>query len=136
MELGNGIFRLSKVINNLLFTKKRGGKNARGQGATTAGMSIQLGDDDRAHWHAILERLGLVLGRLADGGVHDEDVLVGAHRLADLLHLLEQGLLLLVATGGVHDDDVVLFLAELVHAIPCDDHRVGLRVAAHDEEKR
>lgn len=61
-------------------------------------------------------------GRGGEGGRRREE--------RDLLHLVEEGSLLLVAARGVDDDNVVAGLLELLHALRRDLDGVALRVRA------
>ena len=65
---------------------------------------------------------------LALGGVEDEDDVVGLHRGADLLHLLEERRLLAVAPRSVDNDHFVALSLELLHAARRDLHWVRLGV--------
>src|SRR5437773_2345284 len=65
-------------------------------------------DDDARDLHGLVERARLRPRLLADLRVDDEELLVGLRDLEDLLHLLDEALLELVAARRVDDDDVAL----------------------------
>ena len=48
------------------------------------GVAVELGDEARADAHLALERARVVVRRLPDGRVHDEDDIVGLGELRDL----------------------------------------------------
>ena len=98
--------------------------------------AVQLGDDDGADVHGGLERPRLILRRLPDARVHDEDGHVWLHRLRHLPHLLEQRVLLLVTPRRVHDDQVVLLRLEALHAVSRDLRRIRLGVRAVKRDAR
>mmetsp|Transcript_170511 Transcript_170511/g.546902 ORF Transcript_170511/g.546902 Transcript_170511/m.546902 type:complete len:249 (+) Transcript_170511:867-1613(+) len=93
-------------------------------------MTIQLRHDDTPNLHSISKGLCLVVACLADVRIHHKDDVVGLDGFLNLLHLLEQGHLLLVPPARVDDDQVVLLEAEGVHALQGHGDRVRLRVAA------
>mmetsp|Transcript_45248 Transcript_45248/g.106175 ORF Transcript_45248/g.106175 Transcript_45248/m.106175 type:complete len:260 (+) Transcript_45248:888-1667(+) len=95
---------------------------------SSLGVAVELRHDHRPHAHRVLERAGLVVRSLTDGGVEHEDHVVRLHRGSDLLHLLEERGLLLVAPGGVDDDDLLALLLEHVHAVLRDLDGVALGV--------
>ncbi|GBE60472.1 branched-chain amino acid aminotransferase 4-amino-4-deoxychorismate lyase, putative [Babesia ovata] len=99
------------------------------QGATATGVPVELGDDHTTDVHRLVESGGLVVTGLTDMAVHDENDVVGFHRLVNEAHFLEQRLLLLVTTGGIDDDDVVLLLLELGHTFSSNPDGIGLAVA-------
>ena len=77
------------------------------EGRATAGVAVELGEDDAVVADAVEEQLGRGDGVLADHRVDDEQHLVGLHRVADVGGLLHQLRVDTEATGGVDDDDVV-----------------------------
>lgn len=54
---------------------------------------------------------------LPDGGVHDEDDVIGGDGRGHLAHFLEQLRLLLVPPRRVDNDDLVRLLLEVLHAL-------------------
>ena len=78
------------------------------QRRATAGVAVELGQDDAGEVDALLERLGRLDRGLADHRVDDEEDLVGLDRRADVGGLLHEVLVDGEAAGGVDDDDVVL----------------------------
>ncbi len=100
-----------------------------GQGRTTAGVTVELGEDHAVEADAVAEGLGGVDGVLTDHGVDDEQDLVGADRVPDVRGLLHHLGVDTEAAGGVHDHDVVdLGLGE-VDGVLGDLHRVADAVA-------
>ena len=96
--------------------------------AAALGVAVELRDDDGADVDGLVEAARLLVDGLALRRVQDEDDVVRLDGRADLLHLLEEGRLLLVAARRVHDDHLVLLGLELVDALLRDAHGVGLRV--------
>ena len=90
------------------------------QGGATAGVAVELGQDDAGEVDAIAERLGGDDGVLADHGVDDEEDLVGVDGVADVGGLLHQDLVDAQATGGIDDDHVVLVDAGMLDAAARD----------------
>ena len=78
------------------------------QRRATAGVAVELGQDDAGEVDALLERLGRLDRGLADHRVDDEQDLVGLDRRADVGGLLHEVLVDGEAAGGVDDDHVVL----------------------------
>ena len=105
------------------------------------------------HYNLLFEGSGLSLARLADGGVHHKDHVVGAHCIAHLdkkrsgemifllilslfgkrelyrQHLFEQGILLFVPSRGVDNNDLETLVFEHLNPIASYDSRVDLSVA-------
>mmetsp|Transcript_2630 Transcript_2630/g.8188 ORF Transcript_2630/g.8188 Transcript_2630/m.8188 type:complete len:352 (+) Transcript_2630:767-1822(+) len=101
-----------------------------GEGTTTLGVAVQLRNDDRANGHLLFEGDRLLVSRLTNGRVHDEDDFIRLYGIADLLHLLEERCLLHVAARGVYNDDLVCLLLELGHAFGSDLRRISFGVRA------
>src|SRR5690606_27056596 len=79
-----------------------------GEGGTTAGVTIQLGEDESVQVEAAVELGGGLDRVLADHRVADEQDVVGAHRALDGLELHHQLLVDGEATGGVEEHHVAL----------------------------
>ncbi|GIX62967.1 telomere elongation protein [Babesia caballi] len=131
-RLGLELLKVVKVLAVPDENDRRVGGGDRREGAAAARVAVQLGDDDAAHVHGLLESGGLVVASLANVAVHHENHVVGLHGVVYQAHLLEERLLLLVPPGGVDDDDVVLALLELGDALGGHAHGVGLTVAAEE----
>jgi hypothetical protein len=97
--------------------------DSRGNRASTLGMPVQLGHDDRAEIRTLLERATLALRGLTYRRIEDHDGHIlrhgfstritggeqgtyGLHGVTDVDHLLEELGFLLVSARGVDDDDV------------------------------
>mmetsp|Transcript_2905 Transcript_2905/g.9996 ORF Transcript_2905/g.9996 Transcript_2905/m.9996 type:complete len:202 (-) Transcript_2905:300-905(-) len=122
------MLKLINVLPGSYVDDRRVRRGHRAQRPSALGVAVELGHDHRPHRHRLLERQGLVVRGLAHRPVDHENDAVRLHRLLDLPHLLEQGVLLLVPTAGVHDDQVVLLLAKAVHAGLRDGRGVRLGV--------
>ena len=77
------------------------------QRRTTAGVAVELGEDDAVVADAVEEGLRGGDGVLADHRVDDEEDLVGLDGVADVGGLLHHLGVDAEAAGGVDDDDVV-----------------------------
>ena len=108
------------------------GRDARRDRAAALGMTVHLRHDHRAVARRLLERPTLRLGRLSDRAVEHHDGQVWLDRRRDLPHLVEEIGLLPMPARRVDDDDLEALLAELVDALPRDDDRIRLGVAAEE----
>ncbi len=99
------------------------------QGGATAGVAVELGEDDAVVADAVEERLGGVDRVLADHRVDDEEDLVGVDGVADVRGLLHHLGVDAEAAGGVDDHDVVQRALGLGHAGAGDRDRVADAVA-------
>ena len=119
-----------------------------GEGRTTAGVAVELGEDDTGEVDALLEGLrGLDRG-LTDHRVDDEEDLVGLDGRSDVGGLLHEVGVDGEAASGVDDDDVVLpglrlgdtgagdgdGVAERARPLPLGTHVVTADVAALGRE--
>ena len=59
------------------------------EGTTTACVTVKLGDDHRTNSHSFLESLCLLVTRLTDTTVHDEDSSIWCNSLLDLNHFIK-----------------------------------------------
>jgi hypothetical protein len=73
--------------------------------ARTAGVSVELREDDAVEFQCFVEGLCAVDGVLTGHGVTDEQCLVGVDRRVDLLEFLHQGGIDVESAGGVQNDD-------------------------------
>ena len=110
------------------------GDAADRQRRTTAGVAVELGEDDAVVPDAVEERLRGGDGVLADHRVDDEEDLVGADRVADVGGLLHHLGVDAEAAGGVDDDDVVQLAAGLLDRVAGDLDRVADAVAGLGRE--
>ena len=97
------------------------------QGRTTAGVTVQLGENNAGKVHAIAEGLGRLHGILADHGVDDKEDFVRVDGIADIARLRHQSLIDAQAASGIDDDHIVLLLLSLSNALLGDVHRVTVR---------
>mmetsp|Transcript_69714 Transcript_69714/g.176911 ORF Transcript_69714/g.176911 Transcript_69714/m.176911 type:complete len:250 (+) Transcript_69714:985-1734(+) len=97
-------------------------------------MTIQLRHDDTPNLHSIRKGLCLVVACLADVRIHHKDDVVGLDGFLNLLHLLEQGHLLLVPPARVDDDQVVLLLLEELNTLLRDFDWVSLVVVSVERD--
>ena len=97
------------------------------QGRTTAGVTVQLGENNAGKVHAIAEGLGRLYGVLADHGVDDKEDFVRVDGIADIARLRHQCLIDAQAASGIDDDHIVLLLLSLSNALLGDVHRVTVR---------
>lgn len=105
------------------------GDRGDGERGTTAGVTVELRQDDAVEADAVAEGLGRVDRVLTDHRVDDEEDLVRGDDVADVRGLLHHLLVDAEAAGGVHDHDVVdLGLREL-HGVLGDLDRVADAVA-------
>ena len=77
-----------------------------GQRRTTAGIAVELGQDDTVEFEGVVERLRGVDGVLTGHRVDDEEGVIGLDLARDLADLLHQRLVDRQTAGGVDDDDV------------------------------
>ena len=101
------------------------------QGRATAGVAVELGQDDTGEGDALVEGLGGLDRGLADHRVDDEEDLVGLRSpsrmsAACCMRFVVDG----EAAGGVDDDDVVLLGPRLLDAHPGDGDGVTERPGA------
>src|SRR3954451_13015810 len=112
------------------------GHTADGQPGTTAGVAVELGENDAVVADTVEERLRRGDGVLADHRVDDVEDLVGTDRVADVSGLLHQLGIDAEAAGGVDDHHVVELAAGLVDRVARDLHRVADAVAGLRREHR
>ncbi len=79
--------------------------------ATTAGVAVELGEDDTGDADSLTESVGRADRVLTDHCVEDEDGLVRVDGVTDTGGLRHQLRVDTEATGGVDDHDVVMLVA-------------------------
>ena len=104
------------------------------QRGTTAGVTVELGEDDAVVPDPVEERLRGGHGVLADHRVDDEEDLVGLDGVADVGGLLHHLGVDAEAAGGVDDDDVVELALGLLDRRARDRDRVADAVAGLGRE--
>ena len=97
------------------------------QRGATAGVAVELGEDDAVEADAVEERLRGGDRVLADHRVDDEEDLVGVDGVADVGGLLHQLVVDAEPAGGVDDDDVVELQPGVRDRRPRHRHRVARR---------
>nr|CAD7429679.1 unnamed protein product [Timema monikensis] len=107
---------------------------SRAEGSTPLGMTVEFGDNHRAHIHLLFERSRLCLARLTNGCVHHKDYIVRPLKgkikathycIGHLQHLFKQRLFLFVTTTCVYDNYLKTFLLEHFNAILCYHHWIN-----------
>ena len=105
------------------------GHLAHRQRRTTAGVAVELGEDDAGEADAVAERLGGVDGVLADHRVDDEQHFLRIHRGADVRGLLHHLRVDAQPAGGVDEHHVVLLAPGELDRVARDLDRVADPVA-------
>jgi hypothetical protein len=100
------------------------------QSGATAGVAVQLGEDDPVEIEGLVEGLGGGHGVLAGHGVDDQEGVVGIHRLGDLPDLFHEIGVDGQAAGSVHDEHITAEAPGLVQTGGGHGHRIG-RFAEH-----
>ena len=100
------------------------------EGSSSLSVAIQLSHDDGTDWDLRLELSGLIVNPLTIGGGHDEDNIVGNDGILNLLHLVEEGGLLLVATRGIYDNQVILLSTKLADSLAGNGDGIALGEAS------
>ena len=81
----------------------------------TAGVAVELGEDEAGEVEAAVELGGCLDGVLADHRVADEEDVLGLGLGLDLLELTHEGVVEGEAASGVEDDHVAAHVAGLLH---------------------
>mmetsp|Transcript_12329 Transcript_12329/g.23950 ORF Transcript_12329/g.23950 Transcript_12329/m.23950 type:complete len:211 (-) Transcript_12329:644-1276(-) len=98
-----------------------------GQGTTTLGMTIKLGDDDRSDRDTLFKGKGLICNSLANCRIHNEDHLIRGNNIHNLLHFFEKLSLLLVTTRSINKNNLVALLAKMFGTLLCKFDWVSLK---------
>jgi hypothetical protein len=102
------------------------GDGTHGEGGATAGITIELGEDEAIDPDFLIEGLGDGDGLLTGGGVGDEKSLAGFEEFVEVLEFGEEGIVEFLATGGVEDDDGVILVPGPLDGFLGDFDEVGV----------
>lgn len=86
------------------------GDGLHGEGSTTAGVAIELGEDDTGEGNGFVEMLGNVDGFLAEGGVGYEEDFVGLDNFLKVFDFVDEVFIDLETACGIENESIdVLF---------------------------
>ena len=102
------------------------GNGPCGKCGTSAGVTVQLGEDDAVDADLIVERGCHVDGVLTGHGVDDQQDLVRVDGRLDVLQFLHELFVYVETTGGVDKDVVIPLVFRQADTVLCNFDRVAL----------
>ena len=128
------LLKVSDVLTGGGEHNRLAGHRSHRQGRTTAGVAIQLGQDNTGEVHALVEGIGGVHGVLTDHRVDDEQNFVRLNGVADIACLLHELGVNTQTTRGIDNHHVVQLGASLGHTVTRHLHGVAgghIKLAGH-----